>query len=213
MNYEAATRRFLLAGLWTLLASLVLPIGCASSQPRGDEPSGEQRAEVGEPPAADDPDSEPKSPPEGPYVDISDTDAGERVGARYRSGSRWRTDSHDCPDRELHGAWPVVRTDCHKRVEPHRINGSFAGFEIVALHPSAKRFVDPALTVGDVITHINGVRMKKPDDYLAAWKLLDDVDAVRIDFLRDGVEEQAVWRVEDAQEASAASDETGEQLE
>ena len=189
-----------------LLLSMVLVLGafsCAQTQ----QQVAEAEPEVGQPPADDESDRQPAPPPEGPEVDMSDGGEAETEPAGPAPTDAPVVTAEQVESFMSRGPSYALTVS---RVEPHRVDGSFAGFEIVALHPSAKRFVDPELAIGDVITHINGVRVKKPDDYLAAWKLLDDVDAISIEFLRDGTEKEAVWRVEASGESASNSGEPQE---
>jgi type II secretory pathway component PulC len=75
-------------------------------------------------------------------------------------------------------------------------SGKFAGYAIQAFTPEAKQRLTPALALGDVITHLNGIRMKRPEDYMAAWKLLSNASEVRIDFLRADQPSTVIWTVE-----------------
>lgn len=81
-------------------------------------------------------------------------------------------------------------------VEPAREGGGFQGFQLVSAQREARNFLMPQLRVGDVITHINGIRQQKPDDYLQAWKTLANVSTIRIDFLRQSEPMNAIWKVE-----------------
>lgn len=74
--------------------------------------------------------------------------------------------------------------------------GKFAGYAITAFTPEAKERLTPALREGDVITHFNGVRMKRPEDYMAAWKLLGTASEVRVDLVRDDQPSTVIWTVE-----------------
>lgn len=80
-------------------------------------------------------------------------------------------------------------------VKPFKESNAFQGFEIKALSDRAKEVVSSSLQVGDVITHLNGVRLQKPKDYLNAWKLLHDVQEVRLDYVRAKQPSYWVWRV------------------
>lgn len=72
----------------------------------------------------------------------------------------------------------------------------FVGFELIAMSPTAQHAVGSAVQVGDIITHINGVQQRLPDDYLRAWKLLGEAQTVRIDLIREGEASQVSWQVE-----------------
>jgi type II secretory pathway component PulC len=74
--------------------------------------------------------------------------------------------------------------------------GKFTGHAIQAFTPEAKTRLSPPLEVGDVITHLNGVRMKSPEDYMAAWQMLGNASEVRIDFLRADQPSTVIWTVE-----------------
>jgi hypothetical protein len=83
-------------------------------------------------------------------------------------------------------------------VKPSRDGaGDFVGFEVDGFSPEAGPVVSPPLMRGDVITHLMGVRLKSPDDYMSAWQLVNGADALRIDYVRDGATLFSVWRVED----------------
>lgn len=83
------------------------------------------------------------------------------------------------------------------RVEPYRNDGTFRGFEIVAVSRGAKDVLEPQMQLGDVVVSINDVRIQRPDDYLKVWKSLNTVDTVEIDYLRDDVDKTAVWVIRD----------------
>jgi len=81
-------------------------------------------------------------------------------------------------------------------VEPAREGSQFVGYRVIAIAPVAQPTLQGHLSDGDIITHLNGVRIEKPDDYLNAWKLLADIATVRIDFVRDGAPNHSVWQVQ-----------------
>lgn len=81
-------------------------------------------------------------------------------------------------------------------VEPARDDsGGFVGYQITDVTRSARAFMMPQLQVGDVVTHVNGVKQAKPEDLVNAWKSLRRVDAVRVDFLRRGQQKTATWSI------------------
>jgi type II secretory pathway component PulC len=79
--------------------------------------------------------------------------------------------------------------------EPHHAAGDFVGFQVVDVTAEAHQYIAPHLRVGDVITHVNGVRLKRPDDYLQAWRGLGEAGSIRIDFLREGEPTHVTWSV------------------
>lgn len=79
--------------------------------------------------------------------------------------------------------------------EPYHADGSFVGFQLVDVTTAAHNHIAPYLRVGDIVTHVNGIRMQRPDDYLQAWRGLAEASSVRIDFVRDGEGEHVIWQV------------------
>ncbi|RAL22945.1 hypothetical protein DL240_08620 [Lujinxingia litoralis] len=84
----------------------------------------------------------------------------------------------------------------HVDTEPTHQGEAFVGFMIVDISTAAHAFVAPQLRVGDVVTHINLVKLERPDHYLDAWSSLADAGEIRVDFVRDGEPMHAIWRVE-----------------
>ena len=82
-------------------------------------------------------------------------------------------------------------------VKPSRDSaGDFVGFEVDSFSPAAGPVMSPPLQRGDVITHLMGVRLKSPDDYMSAWQLVNGSDTLRIDYVREGAALFSEWRVE-----------------
>jgi len=81
-------------------------------------------------------------------------------------------------------------------VEAARSEGKFVGYRVLSIAPAAQTNLQGRLKEGDIITHLNGVRIEKPDDYLNAWKLLADISTLRIDFVRADAPTYSVWRVQ-----------------
>jgi len=80
-------------------------------------------------------------------------------------------------------------------VRPAYEGEPFRGYAVQRFNPEASAVMSPPMQVGDVITHINGVAIKQPDDMMRAWELLKDVAAVRIDYMRDGAPAFVEWTV------------------
>ena len=81
-------------------------------------------------------------------------------------------------------------------VEPVHREGGFQGYQLTDVTRGAREFITPQLRVGDVVTHINGVRMARPEDFMQAWRSLDKVGQIRIDFTRQGESMTANWTVQ-----------------
>ena len=80
-------------------------------------------------------------------------------------------------------------------VEPKHGPQGFEGFQITEVTPDARTFMTPQVRVGDVVTHVNGVRILKPEDLMQAWRSLDRVTTIRVDYLRRGEASHASWVV------------------
>lgn len=80
-------------------------------------------------------------------------------------------------------------------VDPVHGKSGFVGYKLVSATSDAQAFLRPQVKLGDVITHLNGVRIERPDDYLRAWNALKDTGVIRIDFLRDETASVATWAV------------------
>jgi S1-C subfamily serine protease len=202
----------------------LLAVGCASGASSTTDEDGSEGVS-GKPPAADedDPGQLPAGPELQLRADQGGSKAsGEEENRPDEGGSEAQVDTGDESDEgeadgdsegEAEGGQQAADTVTSEEldsfldrgpsyaltlveVEPSRADGAFQGFEIVSMAEPANRFVSPHLTKGDVITHINGVRLEKPDDYLAAWKQLDEVSTIRVDFIRDGASEHATWQVQ-----------------
>lgn len=80
-------------------------------------------------------------------------------------------------------------------VDPVHGKSGFVGYKLVSATSGAQSFLRPQMKLGDVITHLNGVRIERPDDYLRAWNALKDTGVIRIDFLREDTASVATWAV------------------
>jgi S1-C subfamily serine protease len=80
-------------------------------------------------------------------------------------------------------------------VEPKHGEKGFEGFQITEVTPAARTFMTPHVRVGDVVTHVNGVRVLKPEDLMQAWRSLDRVSTIRVDFTRRSEAMHAAWIV------------------
>jgi type II secretory pathway component PulC len=176
----------------SLLAILcAAPIGCASGSAAEGADSAEQRV-AGEPPAPGE--LSGQGLPEGPEVLLGAADKEGQAADAAAADS----DSAVVSRAELDAlikkgpSFPLSMV----QVEPARTDGRFTGFRVVEIHEFARPVLSRKLQKGDVITHLNGVRVRKPDDYLNAWKLLAEVSELRIDFLRDSQPQHAVWTVQ-----------------
>jgi len=71
------------------------------------------------------------------------------------------------------------------RVQPFLKNNKFLGFQILWIDSEHPRFQAPYLQTGDTILRVNGVRIRRPEDYLTAFQSLKTADVVEFDIWRN----------------------------
>lgn len=187
--------------IFVLLTCAVLATaGCATSSAQRDDPAEHQLA--GRPP---DPAEDRSYPlPRGPAI-LTPQAAAEDEVVEVESADV----DEDAEDAEDATVASLTRADLAQlvqrgpsfllamvQVEPARDAEQFVGFRVAQIHPHAQGRLAGHLAAGDVITHLNGVRIKQPDDYLRAWKLLGQATSLRIDFLRANQPHHATWHVQ-----------------
>lgn len=179
--------------LLLLVISGLVFAGCASSSGASDESSSGSDEVSGQPPSHEE--DTPKALPKGPEVDVGSAkvEPSEQTGAEQDAQAQAVVSKAELKRFIDKGATFALQ---QVRVKPSRVDGEFQGFELVKWTQAAKEAVSPQLGLGDVITHINGVRIERPDDYLTAWKLLDEIGTIRVDFIRKGEPRHATWRVQ-----------------
>lgn len=74
--------------------------------------------------------------------------------------------------------------------EPARDGERFVGFRIVRFFEGDARFAGIDLHAGDTVTHVNGRRIERPEDALAAWNELRVASELVVRFLREGNERE-----------------------
>lgn len=161
-------------------------VGCSGSKPAPDE-------RVSEPPPAAD---EVVMPKGAPLVE-SDAPASEAEEEQAQVETEGAADENVVARSELErflerGPSYVLTV---VTVEPIHRDNQFQGYQITEVSRGAREFMTPQLRVGDIVTHINGVRMLRPEDFMQAWRSLDRVSTIRIDFLRQNAQHNAVWVV------------------
>ncbi len=174
---------------WALMAvaSMAWMAVACSSGPEEEDPA--MNEVLGSPPSEDSPDYEfalPEMYGEG----HSERSPAGQPAAGYPHTEAVQKEQID----RLKGYGPsIVLT--HVQVEPKHDDG-FVGFEIVEISETARPYLEHKLEEGDVVTHINLVRLEMPDDYLEAWEVLSKTEEIRIDFRRDEESKTATWKVE-----------------
>jgi type II secretory pathway component PulC len=79
---------------------------------------------------------------------------------------------------------------------PVFVSGKFRGFRIAALRDAAFwRGVD--LKPGDVVTHVNGLPIERPEQALKAFESLDAASELRVSYERGGEPRELVYPIID----------------
>lgn len=177
-----------------VLGIIVLAAGCAGNKPKAEQPQGDSK--LSDPPQGGD---EQVAMPQGPPVVRPGSEEGEADDSADTSESGEPTSDGSTAsvtraklDEFLDKGTPYVLTVV--TVEPSHTDG-FQGFQIVDVTRGAREFMMPQIQVGDVVTHVNGIKIQRPDDLTQAWRSLNKVSSIRIDFKRQGEPMTAVWDV------------------
>ncbi|MCA9521486.1 MAG: hypothetical protein KC609_10960 [Myxococcales bacterium] len=78
---------------------------------------------------------------------------------------------------------------------PYLRGRRFVGFEILALFPNDKRFRDARIKPGDVVITVNGYRLERPKQFMAAWAALGKATRLDFEILRDGKPQHVLYRI------------------
>lgn len=179
----------------TVIASTVLAfavglvagaVGCATGS--GDHSPPQEV--VGEPPAEDDVDSEFALPPSHPGEHGQVGGDSPAVEPSAEPGVVTETEL-----QRLQQFGPSVVMQ-HVETAPAHEDDEFVGFEIVGVSETARGYIESKLQPGDVVTHVNLVRLERPDDYMEAWDTLEDAEQIRFDVVRDGEDAEVILEVE-----------------
>jgi hypothetical protein len=130
------------------------------------------------------PESEyPSSPP--PGVNLAEEDVSPAP-----PGMLWRRDVNAALDAGL------GRFLQHVDLQPQVDQGTFIGFRIVELRPPAWwQGVD--LSIGDVVTQVNGMPIEQPTDAHAAFESLRKTNTLEVSYLRSGQPHQLKYTIID----------------
>ncbi len=74
-------------------------------------------------------------------------------------------------------------------------DGALVGYAIASFSEGAARRLTPILAIGDVITHMNGIRIRRPEDYFAAWTGLQGASTITLSYLRGEAPMTSTWIV------------------
>lgn len=102
------------------------------------------------------------------------------MAPRARSGVIMRTDLLPVLERGLGSYLKHVKT------EPTFHQGTFVGFRIISFFPGDLGYASLDLRPGDVVTHINGRSIERPEQAVAVWEELRTADDLVVHYRRDG---------------------------
>lgn len=166
-----------------LAALVVASTACGAQKPKADEKLGEppEDSKVAMPQGAPVVREEPTNPQEQPAEEAEPPAEGQAFVEQ--------AELDEFIDRGPSYILTIVT------VEPVHRNSQFQGYQITDVTRGAREFMTPQLRVGDIVTHVNGVRLLRPEDYMQAWRSLDKVGTIRVDFVRQNENMSAVWVV------------------
>ena len=72
------------------------------------------------------------------------------------------------------------------RSEPVVAHGHWQGWRIVSLFKGRDDVHVSVLQVGDIVTHVNGKSIERPEDFKTVWDGLNDAKELVLDIVRDG---------------------------
>ncbi len=167
-----------------ILLAFVFVAGCATSSKSGQNTSGPMN----------DPPEDPATGemPKGPEPVVEGNAPEDYKKPETEEGAAvTRAEVESFMDRGPAYVLTVVTVD-PKRDE----TGQMVGYQIIDVTTEARAVMMPQLRVGDVVTHVNGVRLLKPDDLIQAWKALKQIDVAVVDFTRGDESMQASWSIQ-----------------
>ncbi len=184
----SAVRRRGVVAAWVVALCMVAG-ACATSPEKREIDRGPDQV-VGDPPTEESEDYEFAPPPRHPghHGDVSMDSPAPATPAGRDAVAR-----QDLNRLLQYGPSVIFQ---HVDTDPYREGERFVGFRIIDLSDRAQEILSPRLRVGDVVTHVNLVKVERPEDYTEVWESLEDAEEIRVDFLRDGEAEQVIWRVQ-----------------
>lgn len=80
-----------------------------------------------------------------------------------------------------------VRAVAHQR--------HFVGFQILGLFPDEPDIQVTGLRLGDVLQHVNGLPIERPDQFMKIWKALPQANHLTVQFLRRSQPLEVTWQI------------------
>jgi type II secretory pathway component PulC len=85
----------------------------------------------------------------------------------------------------------------HVDSEPQFQRGRFYGWRLRAFFPGDGRFASVNLRPGDIVLHVNGSTLERPEQLMETWDALRTAGELVVDFDRAGRAHQLVWQIVD----------------
>lgn len=84
----------------------------------------------------------------------------------------------------------------HVKVKAQLEHHAFVGWKLVSLFQKRSDVQVKVLRAGDVVTHINGAPIERPEDFQAVWDTLRTAKELVLDIERDGQSSKLHYRIE-----------------
>jgi type II secretory pathway component PulC len=82
-------------------------------------------------------------------------------------------------------------------VEPVAPGGKFRGWRIAKLRPNDPLWSGVDLAPGDIVTAVNGRKIERPEEALAAFQSLAVASELRVTYEREGARRELVYPIDD----------------
>ena len=175
------------------IAALLVAVGLTACASGPEESSGPDEV-VGQPPDEDSEDHEFAPPPQHPGTHGSfDGDRTSETSSPSGDIEPGVVTESQLDELQDYGPSIVMR---HIETEPVHDGDEFVGFRVVDATETARVHMESKLEIGDIITHVNLVRLERPDDYMEAWQTLEGADEIRFDVIRGDDAREVILDVE-----------------
>ncbi len=85
----------------------------------------------------------------------------------------------------------------HVDSEPRFLRGRFYGWRLLTFFPGDRRFATVNLQPGDIVLHVNGSPLERPEQLMDTWDALRTAAELVVDFDRAGRAQQLRWEIVD----------------
>lgn len=81
--------------------------------------------------------------------------------------------------------------------EPRFQRGRFYGWLLRTFFPGDRRFATVNLQPGDIVLHVNGSTLERPEQLMETWDALRTAGELVVDFDRAGRAHRVIWKIVD----------------